>query len=826
MTKVFFRATCVAGGFLICLPLFLLTVNSAVAVATKKPVKVGIYDIEPLCETDGIKGNRGLFVDILKHIAQEEKWHVHFIKGSLELCRLNLVQGKIDLLLAADYSQANEAVCDFTRETVISTWGQVYSPKNAAIGSILDLSGHTMGVVRDEPYNHGLRELLKRFNISCKYVEFKHSEDVLNAIEKGWIDIGIVDRLYGVQHQGEYAVSKTPVVLAPVELRFAAPKGKNKELLEAIDYHMKGLKDDPHSIYYQMLDGIFGMSGKSGVSKWFVWGTGIAALMALLAGGTSLFFKQQVRAKTSQLSIKNEALSKEVRMRQKAREALLESEARYRSLVENTLDGYFVFEYPSGEIRFLNQRIRELLGYTSEEAYQKVLWDFMTEKDRKRFIRRFRNQGEDGSYERVPFTCTAVRKDGSTFLAETSTSMVNEQVGTVIQGSLRDISERERLKRHLQHAEKMEAVGTLAGGIAHDFNNLLMGILGNVSLVSMELDPDDPQQEMLQLIEDYVMSGSQLTKQLLGFARGGKYEAKELDLSDVVEKTSHMFGRTKKEIRIHTSYEQTKCKVKADQGQIEQVLLNMYVNAWQAMPGGGDLYLKTETVTVDEGHVRAHQGKLGRFLKISITDTGVGMDEKTQKRIFEPFFTTKEMGRGTGLGLASAYGIIKNHGGFIDVYSTPGKGATFNIYLPIVKAKPTLFEERQKNGMKIIKGEGTVLMVDDEEMVIDVGSRFLERIGYRVLVARSGEEAVKIYGENKSSIDLVLLDMIMPGMGGGKTFDGLKRIDPSVKVILASGYSMNTQTTEILNRGCRGFIQKPFSMAQLSRKLNEVARAA
>jgi two-component system cell cycle sensor histidine kinase/response regulator CckA len=640
------------------------------------------------------------------------------------------------------------------------------------------------------------------------------------------VDMGVVDRLYGARHQGEYGVGKTSVVLTPVELRFAVPKGKNKGLLEAIDYHLKKLKDDPQSIYYQMLDEIFGVSLTTSVSKWLLWGTVIAGLTAMLAGGMSLFLKRQVRTKTSQLSIQNEALNTEIRKRREAREALIQSEARYRSLVENTLDGYFVFEYPSGEIRFLNQRICELLGYTSEEAYQKRLWDFMTRKDQARLKARFGRQAEVSSYERVPFACTAVRKDGTTFSAETSTSVVNEQGETLIQGSLRDITEQQRLERHLQHAEKMEAIGTLAGGIAHDFNNLLMGILGNASLARMDLDPQHPQQEKLKYIEEYVKSGSQLTKQLLGFARGGKYEVKELALNDVVEKTSRMFGRTKKEIRIHTSYEMKAGTVEADQGQIEQVLLNMYVNAWQAMPRGGELYLETQTVTVDENHVRAGLGKTGRYFKISITDTGVGMDKRTKERIFEPFFTTREMGRGTGLGLASSYGIIKNHGGFIDVYSEPGKGTTFSIYLPMTQADTTPDDAKEEKTVEIQKGEGTVLLVDDEDMIVEVGEHLLNRIGYRALVAKSGEEAVSIYRDSNASIDLVILDMIMPGMGGRQTFECLKQIDPSIKVILSSGYSMNTETKEILNHGCRGFIQKPFSMAQLSQKLNEVARAA
>ncbi len=231
----------------------------------------------------------------------------------------------------------------------------------------------------------------------------------------------------------------------------------------------------------------------------------------------------------------------------------------------------------------------------------------------------------------------------------------------------------------------MEALGTLAGGIAHDFNNLLMGIQGNISLALLGMDSTYPNYKRMKTIENHVQSGAQLINQLLGFARGGKYEVKPTDLNNLVKKSSDIFGRTRKEIEIHRKYQKDIWTVEADQCQIEQTLLNLYVNAWQAMPDGGCLYLQTENVFLDEDYVKPHNLESGNYAKISITDTGIGMDEETKERIFDPFFTTKEMSgdKGTGLGLASAYGIIANHHGFIDVFSKKGEGSTFNIYLPV-----------------------------------------------------------------------------------------------------------------------------------------------
>ncbi|MDY6953321.1 MAG: response regulator, partial [Thermodesulfobacteriota bacterium] len=379
--------------------------------------------------------------------------------------------------------------------------------------------------------------------------------------------------------------------------------------------------------------------------------------------------------------------------------------------------------------------------------------------------------------------------------------------------------ERKKLGAQLQQAQKMEAVGTLAGGIAHDFNNLLMGIQGRVSLMLMDMDSDHPHFIHVGGIEDAVKKGADLTKQLLGFARGGKYEVRPTDPNDLVERSSEILGRAKKEIRIHKKYEKNIWTVEVDRGQIEQVLVNLYVNAWQAMPGGGDLYLETKNAYLSQKYTEAFNAKSGNYVQISATDSGVGMDEETRQRVFEPFFTTKEVGGGTGLGLASAYGIIKNHGGIIDVYSQPGQGATFNIYLPasekaVAKDKEPLAD--------VLGGTETILLVDDEEMIVDVGQEMLTALGYHVIVAPNGRQAVALYEENKDKIDMVILDLVMPDMGGGEVYHRLKEMNPKVKVLLSSGYSIDGQANEILERGCDGFIQKPFDIREVSEKLRDI----
>ncbi|MBN2515459.1 MAG: response regulator [Deltaproteobacteria bacterium] len=399
-------------------------------------------------------------------------------------------------------------------------------------------------------------------------------------------------------------------------------------------------------------------------------------------------------------------------------------------------------------------------------------------------------------------------------------TLTNKELRSEIEERKRAEEQRKELEGKLEQAQKMKALGTLAGGIAHDFNNLLMGIQGNASLILMDIDSSHPHFEKIKNTEQYVMRGAELTRQLLGFARGGKYEVKSTDLNKLIQKSSEMFGRTKKEITIYTNYQDDIWSVNVDRGQIEQVLLNLFVNAWQAMPGGGNLNILTENVSLDTEQMNEDGIKPGRYVKVSVTDTGIGMDVETQKKIFDPFFTTKEMSRGTGLGLASAYGIIKNHDGFIEVSSEAGKGSTFSLYLPASHDEIVALQEPSYH--KALKGTETILLIDDEEMIIHVASGMLQKLGYEVISATSGGKAIDIYKIKKNEIDMVILDMVMPGMSGGKTYDVLKEINPNVKVLLSSGYSMSGEAVKILDRGCDGFIQKPFDIKQISRKIRDI----
>ncbi|MBL7211032.1 MAG: PAS domain S-box protein [Desulfobacteraceae bacterium] len=502
--------------------------------------------------------------------------------------------------------------------------------------------------------------------------------------------------------------------------------------------------------------------------------------------------------------------------RMRTEEALRESEEKYRLLVENANDAIFIAQ--DQVVKFPNPKTLEMIGYSAEELVKTPFMNLIHPEDRDmvldRYIKRLKGKELPSTY-----SFRIKRRDGEELWVEISTVLITWEGRPATLNFLRDVTPQKKMEAQFQQALKMEAIGTLAGGLAHNINNLLMAILGNASIMLLDVDLKHPHHRNLKSIEKQVQNGSKLTRQLLGYAREGRYEVKPMNLNRLVKETAETFDTTRKEIIVHQEFAENLYGIEVDQGQIEQVLLNLYVNAADAMPRGGDLFIKTVNVTNKDMRGKPYTPKPGNYVLLTVRDTGLGMDKKTMDRIFDPFFTTKGLAQGTGLGLASAYGIVKGHGGYIDVFSGKEKGTTFEIYLPATNKE---VEEEEELSGEFVEGRDTVLLVDDEELVLDAGEQMLRRLGYEVLVAGSGQEALALYEKNHAKIDIVLLDMVIPGMGGGETYDRMREIDPTVKVLLSSGYSIDGEATEILERGCDGFIQKPFDLIALSQEIREI----
>ncbi len=502
------------------------------------------------------------------------------------------------------------------------------------------------------------------------------------------------------------------------------------------------------------------------------------------------------------------------------------SEERYQYLVQNSPDVIYMLDN-QGQFTFINITVQRLLGYHPDKLLGKHFTSFVYADDVGKAQSFYDEKGATTQHAPSDVELRLRSSEDSSMyklfeITHSTIAMQAEDDGQEVFGTYgiaRDITYRKQLENQLQHAKKMEAIGTLAGGIAHDFNNILMGIMGYTSLLLSEIEPDVPYYAKLRSVEQHVRSGANLTRQLLGFARGGKYDVKPVNINSIIEKTSNMFGRTNKEIILDCSYQDHVWTVEGDEGQIEQVLLNLYVNARQAMLQGGHIYITTENVVFDVQEAEQQDLPAGRYVRIRVRDTGTGMDEETQQRIFEPFFTTKDIGKGTGLGLASAYGIIKNHGGSITVQSKQGIGTTFYICFPA--SDKSVIKEEKPDG-DILEGTETVLLVDDEQTMIEVGGDILQTLGYHTMSASNGRDALKLYTQHHKEIDIVIIDLIMPEMGGGELFDKIKAFNPDARVLLASGFSIEGEAAKIMQRGCNGFIQKPFGIKELSLKLREI----
>lgn len=561
------------------------------------------------------------------------------------------------------------------------------------------------------------------------------------------------------------------------------------------------------------------------------------------------------------------AIARDISEHERAERMLRESEEKFRAITCSAKDAIMMMDN-EGNISYWNEAAQKIFGYSDQEALGKELHMFLAPQKYhdayRRALRTFTQTGTGAAVDKM-LELEAVRKDGSIFPIELSVSAVRIGEKWHATGIVRDISERKQVEKalrtahdemarrveertaelaernrqleseiadrkraedekreieaQLQQAQKLEAIGTLAGGIAHDFNNLLMGILGNTSLMLLNCAPTQPHYERLKNIERQIQSAARLTNQLLDYARKGRYEVKPLDLNQLVKETSETLGRTKKEISIHLELAEDLAPIEAESSQIQRILFNLFVNAADAMPDGGDLFLKTTNITHSHMIDEVYNPRPGDYIELTVVDTGEGMEKDVLDKIFDPFFTTKEMGRGTGLGLATVYGIITGHGGYVDVESKKGHGTAFRIYLPASIRK---IRKIVQTADKSVKGTGTVLLVDDEDIVLRVSKDMLEAMSYRVLTAADGREAVEIYKKNRDKIDIVILDMIMPNMGGGEIYDRIKEIHPGIKVLLSSGYSIDSQATAIMERGCDGFIQKPFGMKELSEKIRTI----
>jgi PAS domain S-box-containing protein len=535
----------------------------------------------------------------------------------------------------------------------------------------------------------------------------------------------------------------------------------------------------------------------------------------------------KVQERTKDLSIANKELIQEILDHKKSEKAL-QTEKAYLDLLFESAQEAVVLADQHHIILRVNGEFTRLFGYTESEAVGTHIDDLIVPAEfTEEAALLTKNVVEHNRTNAEGFR---KRKDGTLINVSILASKItvnNKQVG--VYGIYQDMTELKRaekekkeLEEQLHQAQKMEAIGQLAGGVAHDFNNMLFAISGNANIIKKKFTANNPAlSKYINRIASAAVHSADLTTKLLAFARKGKYEVAVVNIHETIQAVISLLEHTiDKRIRIIQHFNANPATIMGDSTQLQNAVLNMAVNAIDSMPDGGELKFTTDIATLDEKYVNSRIYKIvpGEYLKLTITDTGTGINAKIKNRIFEPFFTTKEQGKGTGLGLASVYGTVKNHDGSIELESEKGKGTAFFIYLPFVD-KP--YEETKNISDIIQKGSGRILIIDDEELIRDLSKEMLAEMGYTVTTCNDGEEAVEYYKKYYNKIDLLIIDLIMPKRNGYECFMEIKKINPKVKAIVSSGFSIDSEARKVINEGALGFIQKPFGMNELSQVVKD-----
>lgn len=478
---------------------------------------------------------------------------------------------------------------------------------------------------------------------------------------------------------------------------------------------------------------------------------------------------------------------------------------------------YWVEE--SSVITYVNDAACRMLGYTKAELLEKRIYELNPDLPPSIWQPMWQKLKQD---RRRTFETRHQAKDGRIIPVEISSNFVEFNGKESSWAFARDISERKQLEGRLRQAEKMEAIGQLAGGVAHDFNNQLACILGNAELLGHP-NAAEEQRKLVDNILIAVKRSSDLTAQLLAFSRRGKYRSEPVDLHQVVTEVVEILSRSiDKRIEITTRFDARRSVSVGDPSQLQNAVLNLALNARDAMPRGGRLCFATDNLSVGEAPAPERPGAVstGEYIRLSVSDTGVGMDEQTQQHLFEPFFTTKDVGKGTGLGMAAVYGTVKLHQGWLAVSSRPGQGTTIEVHLPV--GAQSVMPAREAKPAPALTGPVRILLVDDEALVRDATQRLLEMLGCIVTVCKDGEHAVEFYRAFHASIDLVILDLVMPVKDGRDTVLDMRVIHPGGKILLASGYSAEGVAQSVIEGGVDDFIQKPYTQAQLWEKVVQI----
>lgn len=762
----------------------------------------------------------GFAIDVMNEVARQAGLEVEYIFGQPwdEISQM-LLSGKADVIPNLVISEDRKKLFAFTRP--IESVPINYLVRREDKQKTTLKPGMIVGVIKwSIPYNF----LKLRTDITL--VGYENLQHLLFDLLAGQLDIVLTPTPNILKLAIEAGVDDRVTALEPPVIdakRGIALRPDDRELHQRLDRVVAQFVGS--DTYIELYKKWWGNPKPYWTVKRVV--TTAAAILIALGGLVGWLFW----ASTSRLNRKlTQSLAEMEEERSKldaAAAALQKSEERFRELFESIADPIYLSDL-QGKIVATNQQACRVLGYSSEELLQMNLNDVDgTDTAIDNFTVRLPILQAEGS---VTFETTHRRKDGSVFLVELNVRHITFNDQPVVMGVARDVTERKKaederraLEEHLLHAQKLESLGVLAGGIAHDFNNILTAIIGNADLALMRLTPESPAQDNLLRIEHAAVRAADLARQMLAYSGKGQFVIEPIDLNRLVEEMGHLLevSISKKAILRYNLIKPLPA-VDADATQLRQIVMNLVINASEAISDqSGVIVVTTGSMECTETYLRnvwsTDNIQEGRYVSLEIADNGCGMDKETMGKVFDPFFSTKFAGR--GLGMAAVMGIIRGHKGAIKVYSEPGKGTTFKVLLPAGDQSARL--ARTENGSDSWRGSGTALLVDDEETIRDIGREMLQELGFDVLTACDGREALQVYLSHRKEISVVVLDLTMPHLDGEQCFRELRQIDPAVQVIMCSGFSESQVTQKFVGKGLAGFVQKPYKLAELSKALRE-----
>lgn len=757
-------------------------------------IRVGIFQFEPFNYTDENGFSKGLNPDLLQEIVSDEQWTVKYVPGTWAEGLARLQSGEIDLMMSVAYSSERSKVMDYTYESVAELWGQVFIPPASRIRNITDLAGRRVAVMRGDISAENFKKTASELGITCELVEFPSHHDVFQAVKDSNVSAGVTPQHFGLRHTDQYDLVASSIMFSPFSIFFTAKKGHNHELLSHINAHLAEWKREDKSFYYDRLNHWLGWRAPIVVLP-----TGLlvalvaVTLVAVVTSGFIFFLRRVVSRKTRELQ---------------------KSEEKYRSMMESMVDPVYICS--SGKsVTYMNPAMIQRIGRDATgEKCHKALHNL----DKECSWCRFPETGTDGNYE----------IDVVSPLDNRSYHVSNSPM-TLFDGSVqkltvfRDTTAMKEIQSQLQRAQEIQAIGNLAGGIAHDFNNILCPIVGMSEMLMEDFVPGSLEYENAAAILKAGNRGSQLVQQILAFSRQSENKKIPIRIQAVIQEVLKLCRASiPSSIEIQHDIQLNSGLVMADSTQIHQVAMNLITNAFHAVEQNeGKVYIELKEITITKGGEIVGNLKPGKYQRLSVSDNGYGIPPEITDKIFDPYFTTKETGKGTGLGLATVLGIVKDHHGDIKVTSTPGEGAILDVYLPIMKpSQETVITPEKKIGNK--GGTESILLVDDEEPIVLLQKKILERLGYRVTERVSSLEAFKAFEANPDKFDLVISDMTMPGMTGDKLAQRLLALKPNLPIIICTGYSDRINEESAGTLGIKGLIMKPVRKNDLVQMVRDV----